>query len=942
MGKGPLKLMKNTETNNERRSLLRLISAMILGLVAVAATDAQLPQLGIQTWTCRNLSFDEMVAFADEHDLTRIQLYRAHIDPADPANINVAKLGVMRAHGLEPYAMYAGMGRDDEEDRQMFALARQFGMKFLVVEPKDQSKWPQLLAAAKEHGMGLAVHNHDLDSPYGDPATVHKLLKKYPELKVCLDVGWVTAAGFDAEEIFRSYGDRVIDLHFKDKRVTFDAAGRKQLDDTLPGEGDVNFAGLFAAIRETGWAGTMVIETDSTEFAKDPKELVQRSQVFFEAKLNSAGMPVTFDYSRDAGNLPARFPLGISDGDTNEVRAKWGDLVGQVSALRKDGRWADDVTDPLADIEMYLGQVRRTLRYESELNGALVALVKSSLNEGLRRAEMLWKGDLSWRTQSERILRGYRSEIDGSAQPYGVVVPASYDGSRPVRLDVVLHGSIRSYWGSASLRFANWIHRYGMGWRDPEADYIELYPMGRITNGYRFAGHEDVYDAIDAVCREYQIDRDQIMLRGFSMGASGTWHVGLKRPDYFAALGPYMGYVDTRFFAEGGGNARLIRIGELPDYQERVLPTMDAISYAANAESLPIIAAMGGADPGIRNHEFMAKVLAKEGVQMNNLVAPGVGHRVDKTMHRAQVDLMAREAQHRRSVDPKRVHFVTQSLRYSRSHWVELLGLSQHDSRAEIVAKATASDRVDISVLRNITRFAVKAARLAGPKPIISIYGQEIVLDRAKVDSVHGWVVGLMGGRWQQVVLAESMAKGPGRKRPGIQGPIDDAFTHAFLCVRGTGTAWNQNVANYADEKLNQFAYEWNRYWAGELPIKDDRDVTAEDIRTKNLILFGDPSSNSLIARVMPDLPVTWDKQHLTMAGEDYDSAENVPVMIYPSPLDGAKSRYVVLNTGHTFGEAASSSVAYLIYPRLGDWAVWSLDNKSPRKAGHFDEMWQW
>ena len=95
----------------------------------------------------------------------------------------------------------------------------------------------------------------------------------------------------------------------------------------------------------------------------------------------------------------------------------------------------------------------------------------------------------------------------------------------------------------------------------------------------------------------------------------------------------------------------------------------------------------------------------------------------------------------------------------------------------------------------------------------------------------------------------------PGRARPawsstasgrGSQGPIDDAFTAPFLCVRGTGTAWNPAVQAWADASLKRFADEWSRYFRGELPVKDDTAVTDEDVRRCNLILFGDPGSNSL------------------------------------------------------------------------------------------------
>ncbi len=268
-----------------RRGFALMLAATVIGLISASAA---LPKLGLQTWTCRNMSFDQMVAFAVEHDLRRIQLFRSHVDPRDTEEVNAAKLAVLRKHGIEPYAMYAFVGSNLEEDRRYFALARRFGMAFLVVEPADQSKWPELLGLAREHGLRLAVHNHGLETTYGDPATVRALLERYDELGVCLDVGWVTAAGFDAAEVFRSYGARVIDLHFKDKRIVA-TKGRRVAEDTLPGEGHVNFAGLFKEIRETGWAGTLAIETDSEVFAENPRELVQSSKAFFRAGLTGAG-----------------------------------------------------------------------------------------------------------------------------------------------------------------------------------------------------------------------------------------------------------------------------------------------------------------------------------------------------------------------------------------------------------------------------------------------------------------------------------------------------------------------------------------------------------------------------------------------------------------------------------------------------------------------------
>jgi hypothetical protein len=187
-------------------------------------------------------------------------------------------------------------------------------------------------------------------------------------------------------------------------------------------------------------------------------------------------------------------------------------------------------------------------------------------------------------------------------------------------------------------------------------------------------------------------------------------------------------------------------------------------------------------------------------------------------------------------------------------------------------------------------------------------------------------------------------------KRPGLQGPIDDAFTSPFLCVRGTGQAWNQAVQTWSDACLKRFAYEWHRYFRGELPVKDDTAVTEDDLRCRNLILFGDPGSNRWIAAVLPKLPVRWTRDEVRLGQGHYPAADHAPVLIQPNPL--AEGRYVVLNSGHTFHEQELASLNYLLFPRLGDWAVINVGGKVPKepseppeesvlRAGFFDEGWK-
>jgi sugar phosphate isomerase/epimerase len=259
--------------------------ALPLGRAAVPAAG---PSLGLQTWTCRNMNFDQVVAFALKHGITHLQVIGSHIDPKGPREESLRKKAVLDQHGLKAYTFGVnGTTMDKEENRKLFEFAKLMGIAVIIVEPKEMAQWDNLEELVKEYDIKLAIHNHGTGSVYGDPATVKQVLaKRDHRIGVCLDVGWVTAAGFDAAEVFRSYGDRVYDIHFKDKIVETSADGKKVPLDTEIGKGAANYTGLFAEIKKSGWSGVMAIETDSKAFAEDPNRLVSEAAAFFASQVS--------------------------------------------------------------------------------------------------------------------------------------------------------------------------------------------------------------------------------------------------------------------------------------------------------------------------------------------------------------------------------------------------------------------------------------------------------------------------------------------------------------------------------------------------------------------------------------------------------------------------------------------------------------------------------
>ncbi len=646
------------------------------------------------------------------------------------------------------------------------------------------------------------------------------------------------------------------------------------------------------------------------------------------------------------------FPAGLSAADRQQIAADLASLAEKLNRARDLDSKTAAGSDLWADAGQFHKGVVWALRYETNLPPRNVLLLKKSLQRGLQRADALLAKESAWPRKRGKLLRGCVSAVDGSTQPYGVIVPAGYDGSKPMRLDVVLHGSSRPV-GLSELRFgARFDDGDSGGQAAPEQDYIELHPLGRVENCYRWAGETDVFEAIEAVCRNYRIDRDRIVLRGMSMGASGTWHLGLKRPDRFVAIGPYCGYVDTHRFSETP-LPNFIKVGPLPPHQESALHMLDSVDYAANAGVVPAIAAIGEKDVFFQAHVIMGEAFTREGLAMVNLISPGTGHVIDPVTHREQMRRIGEHAAKGLDHAPRHLRFVTWTLKYNRCHWLEILALGKHYERAEFEASIDDAGVIEIKDPRNITRFAIRPPLPPGGSLKARIGGVDVpVPDSRANDAEARFVFALKNGKW--VCLPHGAEATPTGKRPGLQGPIDDAFTAPFLAVRGTGKPWNPQVGAWADANLRRFAYEWARYMRGDLPVKNDTEVTDADLRDKNLILFGDPGSNLWIRKALKEMPVDWGREKLQVAGKTYPAGDHAPAFIRASPLAGATDRYLVVNSGHTFHEKEFAALNYLLFPRLGDWAVMRVgaDAKAwtpgagelpeqPVEAGYFDEEWR-
>jgi hypothetical protein len=643
-----------------------------------------------------------------------------------------------------------------------------------------------------------------------------------------------------------------------------------------------------------------------------------------------------------------------SEETLKQIVAKTAQLAAKIAELRKDKK----THELLPDVEIYLRGAENIVRFKEYYSKDSGKWTLDALDAGLERAEQLAKGKSPWTTLEKRnVLRAYRSIIDDTAQPYGVTYPLEYgkDPERHWRVDIVLHGRNSALTEVAFLNSHN-----GKKKVPADQDWVQVDIFGRGNNAYRWAGEWDVISAKaaffldenrfgrgallhrrgDFLRGEPPLLPTGVVLRGFSMGGAGTWHLGLRHPTFWTVMGPGAGFTTTHDYAWKGKK-------DLPDYQEKCLRIYDAIDYAENARMIPIVAYSGGDDPQKLAADNIEKRLKELKIDaMTHLVKPGVGHKFEPDYFQKANALWSKYASKGRNEKPAQVSFVTYSTKSPLCDWISILAMETQYEKASVHAVAEGNNLLDIEYECRLTTKNVRwlSVTLATKYRIIEIDGQKF----KNVDSEQYPIFAKKDGRWiltKSDEIVKEAEKGA-IKRIFLQGPIDDAFAFPFVCVQGTGETWHPATQKFVDAKLKAFAYDWAKHWRGELPITNEYGITPNEIMEKHLILFGDPSSNFLLANILPKLPLKWTKDEIEFAGKKYKASEHVPVMIFPNPLN--PQRYVVLNTGHTFPSEDYNKTNAMLYPRLGDYAILRMTPTAKNAAayevataGLFDESWQ-
>jgi sugar phosphate isomerase/epimerase len=234
-------------------------AALSLPRCGFAQTTASPIRLGLASYTFRNFTRAQLIAFMKQLDLTDLNAKdtRDHL-PADPEQEKGA-LTDYQAAGIKLHAAGAIYfpKNEDADIRSKFEYCKRAGIGVIVGGDPTPETLPRIEKFVKEYDIRIAIHNHGPeDKLWASPLDILKDIKGMdPRIGCCIDVGHTVRAGTDVVQAVREVGPRLFNVHMKDL-----ANPREKESQVAVGDGVLPIPNIFAALISIEYNGFVDLE----------------------------------------------------------------------------------------------------------------------------------------------------------------------------------------------------------------------------------------------------------------------------------------------------------------------------------------------------------------------------------------------------------------------------------------------------------------------------------------------------------------------------------------------------------------------------------------------------------------------------------------------------------------------------------------------------------
>ncbi|RRN76193.1 hypothetical protein EIM50_25935, partial [Pseudoxanthomonas sp. SGD-10] len=216
---------------------------------------------------------------------------------------------------------------------------------------------------------------------------------------------------------------------------------------------------------------------------------------------------------------------------------------------------------------------------------------------------------------------------------------------------------------------------------------------------------------------------------------------------------------------------------------------------------------------------------------------------------------------------PASIKFSTDQLKYNRSFWISLNHIAINKT-ANIHASI---EKNVLSISRaNVLSYSIDLSALPydKDKPLI-IYdnGKRIFNSRCSSNEI--------------TIHLNVKSRIKRYKTPLIEGPFAHIFNKPFIVVPGTsGNSKDMAQIQEIVKKLND---NWQHRYYASFRIKPDTALTKEDFTDFSLLLIGSPESNQIINKMIAYIPISIEKERISIGQKSINGRSLGFYMIYPS-----------------------------------------------------------
>lgn len=522
------------------------------------------------------------------------------------------------------------------------------------------------------------------------------------------------------------------------------------------------------------------------------------------------------------------------------------------------------------------------------------------------------------------------SDIDGSLQYYAVT-PQSSDTSSTAALFLSVHGAgveaigqARAYkpkeWGT--LVAATNRRPRGFNWED----------WGRL----------DALEVLALAKAKFKPHPQHIYLTGHSMGGHGTWFLGATYPDKWAAIAPCAGYPTLKEYGSADGLIPASSSSAVEQLLLRSSNQSDVLKLVNNYKGLGVYIFHGDADRvvPVRYARQMRKILGEFHPDLSYYEYPGGEHWFGDH----SVDwkpLFDFFKWHKRGIDSSinSIDFTTANPGISSSYrWASIYQQTNPLQYSRIQLSRNRQKNTITGITENVELLKLDVTEFGGNGTLTITLDSTSTVTKELSSGIDSVFLKREQGRWVSAEDPGKTAKGPHR-----YGTFKDPFNHQMVFVYGTTGTREENEWSFNKARFD--AETWYYRGNGAVDIITDKEYSPAKFAGRNVILFGNATTNSAYASLLADCPVKIERNSVRAGSEVWNGDDLGAYFVWPVKGSKTQTVGVIGGTGLKGMQAANPNQYFAGGSGFPDFMIFRLkmlQEGAPgiEAAGFFDNSW--